>query len=463
MGRRFGLLVLCCTLSVPAASPPLPVLHTPRDTVVLRSARHLEDKPTERVTLHFEPRDSEQLARADAGLVTAISELERQAQEITSPSLRALFAERARALLVLTSDVQIMRDRYAAALWFSDRARRVVTRTFSPAPDTEDGDAERLGRQLVKSVPAGVTAVHQELQRDQLLTWVVRDGKVHFVSTSVRSSTLATDIERLRTNPTRYEAQHLYGVLLRPVQQHLHGSELLVYSPAPELRGVPVAMLHDGESFLIERQPIVVAQSLSTFLAHFGQHAAVGAGPALITLPAAAPGSPPLQGAREEARVVVKTYGARGMSLLGPDASRSSFVAMAPYFDVIHIATHGHADVVPLQSAIEFGSDRLHAWEILNLRLTRGPVVILAGCRTGDETEGRTTISLSSAFAAAGASAVVGSLWDVEDRSTSRLMIDFHHHLSRGVSPPKSLALAQQSAMARNERISNWAAFQVQM
>jgi CHAT domain-containing protein len=57
----------------------------------------------------------------------------------------------------------------------------------------------------------------------------------------------------------------------------------------------------------------------------------------------------------------------------------------------------------------------------------------------------------------------VGSLWDVGDDSTARLMVDFHQHLSQGISAAQALALAQKSAIARREDIASWAAFQVQM
>jgi CHAT domain-containing protein len=151
------------------------------------------------------------------------------------------------------------------------------------------------------------------------------------------------------------------------------------------------------------------------------------------------------------------------MALLEAKAFAKAFLDMAPKFKIIHISTHGHADALPLQSGIDFGETRIHAWEVINLRLTRHPVVVLAGCSTSDETVGRTTISLSSAFIAAGASSVVGSLWDVEDRSTARLMIDFHRHLSQGAGAPEALALAQRSAITSNKSVSTWAAFQAQM
>jgi CHAT domain-containing protein len=207
---------------------------------------------------------------------------------------------------------------------------------------------------------------------------------------------------------------------------------------------------------------VAVTASLSSFLSQLTP-CVCGKGNALITLPAPAPNAPQLPGAGKEAAVVASIYDSRSKSLLGTSATSTAFLQMLPEFDTIHIGTHGYADRRPLQSAIDFGHIRVHAWEILNLRLTRAPVVILAGCSTANDAEGRTTISLSSAFIAAGASAVVGSLWDVEDQSTARLMINFHQHLSQGMPASEALALAQRSAIARNEHVASWAAFQVQM
>jgi CHAT domain-containing protein len=88
---------------------------------------------------------------------------------------------------------------------------------------------------------------------------------------------------------------------------------------------------------------------------------------------------------------------------------------------------------------------------------------VLAGCRTDDETEGRATLSLARAFVSAGASAVVGSLWNVDDEDTARIMTEFHQHLSNGVPPEQALCLTQRSAIGRRVPLSSWAAFQTQM
>jgi CHAT domain-containing protein len=408
-------------------------------------------------------RDDVATDSADASLVTALTELERQTHDVDSPALRAQFVERARALFTLTADVQLMRGRYAAALWFSDRARQVAMRTFSFVPVDVAGDAEKLGRELINRVPTGVTVVHQEFQDDKLLTWVVRDGDVHLTTKAISREAVTASIKRFRENQANLiDAEHLYDALLRPVHQQTAGSSFVVYSPSPALYGVPFAALHDGESFLIERHAVAVTPSIRTFIEGFAQPAVGGRGSALITLPSVADGARFLPGARDEVRALFEIYGRRASSLLDKDASATSFLAMLSQFDVIHVSSHGATAVAPLENAVEFGDERVCAKAIVNLQLERRPIVVLASCRTSEEKDDA-TIGLSSAFIAAGASAVVGSLWDIEDLSTKRLMSDFHQRLSQGVSAAESLSLAQRSAIARGERFATWAAFQVQM
>jgi CHAT domain-containing protein len=294
-GRRCAVLVLCCLFAASAASPPAPQPRKGAD--VLRSSRRGERSSIVPGALSSE-RQAVRSAKRDASLVAAITELERHAQEVESHELQATFVERARDLLVLTSDVQIMLGRYTAALWFSDRARQVVNRTFASAPAKNGDDAERLGRELVESVTTGVTAIHQELNGDQLLTWVIRDRQVHFVATAVDGATLTAGIERFRTTSALIDAQVLYDVLVEPVRQHIGNATQVIYSPGPALRGVPFAALHDGESFLIEQHTIIVTPSLSILIDRLGDISTVNVGmlgtdKVLITLPSPAAGSAP--------------------------------------------------------------------------------------------------------------------------------------------------------------------------
>jgi CHAT domain-containing protein len=93
---------------------------------------------------------------------------------------------------------------------------------------------------------------------------------------------------------------------------------------------------------------------------------------------------------------------------------------------------HGGGDDDGLLTAIEA------SW----LDLSSGPLVVLSACDTarGDVYGGEGVLGLVRGFRAAGARAVVASLWPVDDRATSELMDRFYHHLlERGLPPASAL------------------------
>ena len=91
--------------------------------------------------------------------------------------------------------------------------------------------------------------------------------------------------------------------------------------------------------------------------------------------------------------------------------------------------------------------------EILGLRL-RARLVTLSACDTAlasgyfsDVPAGDDFVGLTRAFLFAGSSSVLASLWEVNDRSTLRLMRSFYRHLEKS---GKASALAEaQRAMRR--------------
>jgi CHAT domain-containing protein len=62
------------------------------------------------------------------------------------------------------------------------------------------------------------------------------------------------------------------------------------------------------------------------------------------------------------------------------------------------------------------------------MRLIGTELVVLAGCQTaeGVPAPGEDVVGLRAAFRLAGAGAVLGSLWSVDDQATSTLMIEFY-------------------------------------
>ena len=125
-------------------------------------------------------------------------------------------------------------------------------------------------------------------------------------------------------------------------------------------------------------------------------------------------------------------------------------LSAVPAGGVVHFACHARAESgTPLRNAIILpaASDHRRRHPRLRHALTRRrPVVVLSACESSmagpyviDE-----TISLPAAFLAAGFGGVLSTLWEVEDVSTTLLMLQFYWQWRHDQRVP-SLALAHAS------------------
>ena len=113
---------------------------------------------------------------------------------------------------------------------------------------------------------------------------------------------------------------------------------------------------------------------------------------------------------------------------------------------LVHFATHGVLDKAPLLSCIVLAEgDTLDVWELLGLSLD-ADLVTLSACDSagtpvspGDELVGLAWLTL-----AAGARAVVASLWKVGELSTALVMRAFYGGLRDGLPPREALTTAQR-------------------
>jgi tetratricopeptide (TPR) repeat protein len=120
-------------------------------------------------------------------------------------------------------------------------------------------------------------------------------------------------------------------------------------------------------------------------------------------------------------------------------------------YQILHFATHAILDPIsPRRSAVilargsETEDGLLQARDIQELRLG-GQLVVLSGCETssGNPSSVEGALSLARAFLSAGANAVVGTLADVDDRSSSDLVARFYKRLARGEAVGSALRGAQ--------------------
>lgn len=138
---------------------------------------------------------------------------------------------------------------------------------------------------------------------------------------------------------------------------------------------------------------------------------------------------------------------------IGDKATRSNFLEGIGEGQILHLSTHGMVNAAdPKLSFVAFTQrgDSLELEELLYYNdLAALPLqtelVVLSACETslGTYIPGETTLSLATAFTAAGARSTLTTLWQVDDAATRDLMVAFYRELATGKDRSEALSAAQ--------------------
>ena len=131
----------------------------------------------------------------------------------------------------------------------------------------------------------------------------------------------------------------------------------------------------------------------------------------------------------------------------------------------LHIASHAVMGGSKASSQVRlWGDESLTGNDLEELRrsLRHVQLVVLSACRSAGQGDGDLALGLAG-LAEKGARSVLGSLWNVDDASTERLMIAFYGAWRRdphaGVS--QALALAQREVLRDFAHPYFWASFEM--
>lgn len=371
-----------------------------------------------------------------------------------------------------------------------------------------------LQRRDVLVKPTSPKTIQAMLGDDEVLVEYVLDEPNTFcVAISRRSTqifTLSAGSDRIKTLTESYlselksrkssdqVSEQLYTILLEPVLKSFHQSRLII-SPDGILHSLPFEALRDGNGFVV-RSKIVSYTPSATVLWRLRTAPLVECRRSLLAVGAVdykmVRGLPKsiergsmatvivrglaelsgsrledLPASRDEVLTIAKIAGPNTELLLGQDATESAFKNQRlSDFRVIHFAAHAAADPqYPDRSALVLGigsntSDDglLQVREIMHLPL-KAELVTLSACDTNvGAAEGEAgMVSLEQAFLIAGARAVVASLWNVEDRSTTVLMKAFYTHLAQREDKALALMHAKRDILEQYGDVSPyyWASF----
>ena len=383
-----------------------------------------------------------------------------------------------------------------------DKSREDITRQIYDT-ELQVYDVDSL-EGITATRPIRLNQLQSQLRNDELLieyvlaiphsfVIAVTRASVHVYALASQPSIDAAVTEyrdRLRTGKTDDDlATRLYDVLLGPVLELQDKSQLIIV-PDGNLHLLPFDALVHADKYLLATHTVSVEPSATVLgiirtrgkdtqaaalpflgVAGWTDTSSVTTGSVRAIFPLTKDRLVPLPESKKEVESIASILAKPSTILLGGDATEARFKSLPlGEYNVLHLALHGYVDEeYPDRSALIFAPPRkpgnedglLQIREIRSLHLNAN-LVTLSACDTGVGPVGETGVAnLVNAFIEAGATSVVSTLWEVEDRSTEKLMTDFYQNLAE--HKPKSTALrqAQLDLMAKGFGPSYWASFQL--
>jgi CHAT domain-containing protein len=156
----------------------------------------------------------------------------------------------------------------------------------------------------------------------------------------------------------------------------------------------------------------------------------------------------PLLGTKEEVKNIGEIMG--GDVYEGKNATLQNFKSNYSGYDILHLAMHTMIDDEdPMNSKLVFGADKnsngvLNTYELYSMKLD-AKLAVLSACNTGKGKmlKGEGMLCLARGFLYAGCPSLVMTLWEINDRTGSKLMQNFYTYLSQGKSKDEALRLSK--------------------
>lgn len=331
----------------------------------------------------------------------------------------------------------------------------------------------------LEDVPANVAVIYPLILADRVEILVsTRGGAMVRSPLAADRAALEADARALRiglrrdaqgrlTDAWRAPAQRLYAALIAPILPTLVERDIdtLVLAPDGALRGVPIAALHDGERFLVER--FAIANALSLALVDPRPLESVQRRALVAGVSDSVAGLPPLPNVVSEVGEIGGLVD--GAALLDEEFTQARFANAigTGRYTIAHLATHASFGESAGDSFILAHDRRMSLGDVeaimTGARVRGAPLelLVLSACETaaGDD---NAVLGIAGVAYRAGARAVLASLWSIPDESTARLMPSFYRALlQNGETKAEALRSAQRALLAdpATAHPYHWSAF----
>lgn len=142
-----------------------------------------------------------------------------------------------------------------------------------------------------------------------------------------------------------------------------------------------------------------------------------------------------------------------GKYLMGAQATKANFFKWSQKYPILHLSTHASSGSRVQPASIAFADGSLLVQE-LYAKDFHPKLVVLSACETGVGKIyfGENALSIARGFQVAGAENLIFSLWQVNDKSTAKLMQYFYANLHEGQSASEAIRDAKRNFLKDKNR-----------
>ena len=255
----------------------------------------------------------------------------------------------------------------------------------------------------------------------------------------------------------RVPVQLVYDWLIRPADADLaaSGIKTLVFVLDGYLRNLPMAVLHDGEKFLVEKYNIALAPGLQLVAPKPLSQVKLKVFTAALS--EARQGFPALPGVTQEVQQIAAQMPGSGLLNQEFVSGRLYDRLKALSYPIVHLATHGQFSSNAADTFIVTWDEKVNVKEFDRLLRARTgekqqpiELLVLSACETASG-DSRAALGLAGAAIRSGARSTAATLWQVNDESTAIFMTEFYRQLAAKSSKAEALRNAQLTLLQNRE------------
>jgi CHAT domain-containing protein len=265
--------------------------------------------------------------------------------------------------------------------------------------------------------------------------------EAHEVDILSEAQDFVSNIRDVSSTDYLASAQTLYNWIVRPIDADLQAANIktLVFVMDGPLRVIPIAALHDGKDFLVQKYAIATVPSMGMVNLKLRDRRRNSI--LVMGLTDAMQGLSALPSVEVEVNTIA-TQVLQGDAFLNQSFTIENLKTQRKKqnYGIVHLATHAKFVSNTINGAfIQMWNERLYLDQLKSFNLGSEPIemLTLSACQTA---VGK-NLGLGGVAAQYGAKSVLASLWTVSDTGTTPLMLSFYHNYPTAKS--KAIALQQ--------------------